>query len=44
MDVICVAHQFEGNEKSDDRNGIAPVEEMRLHLRLNFLHHLGNVA
>lgn len=44
MVAVDVARQFKASEESDGRYGIAWVEEGRLHLQHNFLHHLGYVA
>lgn len=37
MIIISVARQFKGSEESDNRNGIARVKKVHLHLRFEFL-------
>lgn len=44
MNVAGVPSHSKGSEKSDDRNGIDRVKEVRLRLRLNLFHHLEYVA
>lgn len=44
MNIAVVAKQFKGSKLSDDRNGIARVKQLLLHLRFLFLHYLGKVA
>lgn len=43
-DIIGVGRQRKGSEESDDNDGTARVKKLRLHLRLNFPHRLGNLA
>lgn len=44
VNFVGVARWFKDGEVSDDREIIARVKEIRLHLRLNFFHHLGYIA
>lgn len=43
MDVAGFARQFKCSENADEGNWINEIEEVHFHLRLDLLHHPGNI-
>lgn len=41
--VVGIARLFKDKDESDDKDGTTRVDEVRLHLQPNSLHHLGYV-
>lgn len=44
MDVVCVAYKFKRLQKSDNRDRVLRVEEMRFFVRLHLRHQFGKIA